>query len=67
MTDKITFCEGCNKEIDPEVCHCGDLMIDHIAYEGHYPVPMGCICGYISLSDNFNFSFDESWKHILYL
>lgn len=58
MANTVTFCEGCNKEIDPDVCHCGDLMIDHTAHGGHCLVPMGCICGHVSLSDNFNFSFD---------
>lgn len=60
MTDTIAFCEGCGKEIDPEVCHCGDLIVDHTISDGHYPVPMGCICGYVSLSDKFEFSFGES-------
>lgn len=60
MTDTIAFCEGCGKEIDPEVCHCGDLIVDHTISDGHYPVPMGCICGYVSLSDKFELSFGES-------
>ena len=43
-----TTCPGCKREIDPETCHCG-LSIDHSSMgEGHMPVPMGCVCGYVS-------------------
>jgi hypothetical protein len=39
----LTFCSGCNSEIDPYTCHCGS-HIDHSEWEGHKPVPMGCQC-----------------------
>lgn len=39
------ICPGCNQEIDPDWCWCGG-PIDHSPWEGHMPVPMGCICGY---------------------
>lgn len=41
------ICEGCRNEIDPEVCHCGDLCKDHNPMmDGHSAIPMGCTCGY---------------------
>lgn len=41
-------CPDCKQEIDPDVCWCGILTDDHDPfYDGHTPVPMGCICGYI--------------------
>lgn len=41
--DWPVFCRGCGAEIDPGVCGCGEY-IQH-AYDGHYPIPMGCNCG----------------------
>ena len=52
-------CGGCKEEIDPDVCWCGDLMINHHSGCEHIPTPMGCRCGYVSLSDNFNVDFDS--------
>lgn len=40
------ICPKCKNEIDPEVCHCGDLIKSHGIGSGHAPVPMGCTCGY---------------------
>jgi len=41
------FCQGCNCEIDPDVCHCGIERKNHNPFsEGHNFVPMGCCCGY---------------------
>lgn len=37
------ICPGCSKEIDPDVCWCGDLIDNH-GYDGHFAVPMGCNC-----------------------
>lgn len=45
----IRLCSGCGKEIDPDWCWCGD-KITHSPWSGHEPVPMGCICGYVSRS-----------------
>lgn len=45
MTEWQT-CRGCWKEIDSDVCWCGDEIDRHTGYEGHSPVPMGCECGY---------------------
>ncbi len=44
--DSVTICSGCGYEIDPEVCHCGDLIKMHSYGDGHSPVSMGCMCGY---------------------
>lgn len=43
---KRPICPRCQKEIDPEICWCGDYIKQHSAYCGHNPVPMGCTCGY---------------------
>jgi len=37
-------CPGCGNAVDPEVCHCGGLVVDHGHHDGHSPVPMGCGC-----------------------
>ena len=52
--DPVVRCPGCGNEIDPYVCHCGDLMKAHDAYCGHTPVPMGCDCGRCKLPENLN-------------
>lgn len=44
------FCKGCGNTIDPDVCHCGDLISLHGYSSGHSPVPMGCTCGYADQS-----------------
>lgn len=47
-------CAGCGKEIDPETCGCGS-PIDHSAWEGHSPIPMGCECGRdLGVDDGFS-------------
>lgn len=38
-------CEGCNAITDPTTCWCGDDG-DHSGWQGHSPVPMGCLCSY---------------------
>ena len=43
--EAATFCPGCEKQIDPEVCHCGEAVASHGSYSGHSPVPLGCDCG----------------------
>lgn len=45
--DDIIICEWCNHAIDPDCCHCGDLIKAHGWGSGHSPVPQGCTCGYI--------------------
>ena len=45
---QFEICSSCGREVDEEVCWCGDYMKDHGGYEGHSPVPMGCVCGYAS-------------------
>lgn len=42
MKDKRIKCSGCNQEIDPDTCWCGQ-SIDH-GYDNHPVVPMGCDC-----------------------
>lgn len=44
-TDERTVCDGCGKEIDPDVCGCGDSIEHHSIMAGHSPIPMGCDCG----------------------
>lgn len=40
-------CGGCGNRIDPETCHCGDVIEGHGTWAGHSPVPLGCTCGYV--------------------
>jgi len=40
------YCPNCKREIDPEVCYCGEYVNDHGGVYGHNPVPMGCGCPY---------------------
>lgn len=51
-------CKGCGKEIDSDICWCGDLISTHTIDCGHSPVPMGCECYYVKLSDNLNIVFE---------
>lgn len=37
------WCDGCKNPIDPDICHCGSYIKDHMFAE-HYAVPMGCDC-----------------------
>jgi hypothetical protein len=37
-------CDGCGKEIDPEICGCGDPINCHWSGDGHPPIPLGCDC-----------------------
>ena len=52
-------CRWCKNEIDPDICWCGDSYRDHAYVYDHSFVPMGCICGYVSLSDNFNINLND--------
>ena len=42
---KREICPSCYREIDPEVCWCGD-PIDHPYFDNHSGIPMGCHCGF---------------------
>lgn len=42
----IYICQGCNHEVELDVCWCGD-SIGHGSHEGHSPVRFGCTCGYV--------------------
>lgn len=38
-------CKGCGSEVDPEVCYCGEPIVEDRTYcDNHHPVPMGCNC-----------------------
>lgn len=40
-------CPSCGNAIDPDTCHCGELVDRHDPMnDGHSAVPMGCMCGY---------------------
>jgi hypothetical protein len=41
-----TVCPGCNQEIDPDVCGCGDSRQGHSSARdaGHPFIPAGCNC-----------------------
>lgn len=45
-------CPRCGNEIDPEVCHCGDLREHHGMESGHFFVPWGCTCYYAKKDNN---------------
>lgn len=44
--ETIEICLFCKKQIDSEICWCGDYIKEHGFSNGHNAVPMGCICGY---------------------
>lgn len=48
--NSVSICGKCLNEIDPGVCHCGDLILSHGVGSGHNPVPNGCTCGYYDQS-----------------
>lgn len=52
LPDGHEICKGCGHEIDPKVCHCGDMIDTHPRTNEHSPVPMGCQCGYADMSIN---------------
>lgn len=42
-----TRCPGCHREIDPDVCGCGEYLDRRHPSAmncGHSPIPMGCVC-----------------------
>ncbi len=42
----MRHCAGCNAEIDPDTCCCGDVYADHNPYySNHTFTPYGCVCG----------------------
>jgi hypothetical protein len=50
-TNLIQSCSGCNQEIDPETCCCGEPrtverngLTFNVEHDGHPFVPMGCNC-----------------------
>lgn len=44
--EQAARCEGCGKEIDPEICWCGEYVEGHgYGADGHSAIPMGCDCG----------------------
>jgi hypothetical protein len=43
IRDRVV-CSGCNQEIDPYTCGCGDAIKGHGYDNGHGPVPLGCDC-----------------------
>lgn len=50
ITDDISnamgtiICPGCQQDIDPTVCWCGDPTNEHSQSSNHAVVPMGCCC-----------------------
>jgi len=46
MPTQVITCGGCHQEIDPGVCWCGDDIRPGVVHDNHYPIPMGCVCGY---------------------
>lgn len=52
MKENVEYprCRGCGYEIDPDLCYCGDLMGSE-AHDHHAPVPLGCVCFYVSPSE----------------
>jgi hypothetical protein len=44
--EPLSVCSGCKKEVDLDLCWCGNLYEDHgLGLEEHRFVPMGCVCG----------------------
>lgn len=44
--ERREVCRGCGYETDPDMCWCGSYIEEHGMYDGHQPVPMGCVCPY---------------------
>ena len=45
--EPLGICPECKKEVDLNLCWCGNLYEDHgLGREEHGFVPMGCICGF---------------------
>lgn len=41
----LVICKGCNRWVDPNVCHCGEsIAAVVVGHEGHPIVSMGCDC-----------------------
>jgi hypothetical protein len=57
------ICPGCGNEIDPEVCHCGEIRSMHGPERGHSFVPAGCTCGYAKQPVKPD-PFEEWWKRV---
>ncbi len=38
------YCRGCNNEIDPYICHCGQEKDCYDHRHSHQFIPMGCRC-----------------------
>lgn len=46
-------CNKCHNAIQPDICHCGeDIVGTFSSHDGHNPIPMGCVCGYIERPAN---------------
>jgi hypothetical protein len=58
--DEQTFCKQCGSEIDPDCCWCGNLIEGHHWSDGHFPVPWGCTCYYVNLSDSFDIDLNDT-------
>lgn len=43
-----SVCLGCCREVDPDLCWCGEEFKAHtmLMDPNHSPVPMGCVCHY---------------------
>lgn len=61
------ICPSCKREIDEEVCWCGDYIKNHYPPDcGHNPVPMGCECGYHKPETNKTVSLTEDQLYFVY-
>jgi hypothetical protein len=60
-------CSHCSREVDAEVCWCGEFVSAHDYYDpSHRPVPMGCACGYgppdpVELAAEARILYDHNW------
>jgi len=68
MKKEHEICSGCGEEIDPTVCECGDEIYynndtaNSRGHDGHSPVPIGCICGFLKSEDKI-LSYEE-WEKL---
>jgi hypothetical protein len=56
---RVVICPSCGWEIDPELCHCGQLIGEHMYNGDHTPVPMGCTCMYADAANMKNPAFKK--------
>lgn len=61
MPTEHPTCPGCENEIDPETCHCGETIKPGVVHDNHSPVPMGCDCGRVKAHEKLEKELNHPW------